>query len=139
MVTSVSSARVSSLIPPTSASACRRNAPIAPGTVGMQRIASYRRRSRLKPITYSMCCQVATSDSRLPTLTLPATAPTVGSASGCTSLRIEAGLDALHAAAPRPPRGGGGRLPQPADRVGLEDGVAVDGDDDVVPGQGDAG
>ena len=85
----MSSASVSSLIPPTSARAARRNAPIAPGTVGMQRIASYSRRSRLKPITYSMCCQVATSVRRLPTLTLPATAPTDGSPNGCTNFRIE--------------------------------------------------
>jgi hypothetical protein len=55
----------------------------------MQFSTSYNRRSRLKPITYSMCCQVATMLLRLPTLTLPATAPTAGSANGCTSSRTE--------------------------------------------------
>ena len=53
----------------------------------MQRSMSYIRRSRLKPITYSMCCQAPISVSRLPTLALPATAPTRGSANGCTSSR----------------------------------------------------
>ena len=112
MVTSVSSASVSSLIPPTSARAARRNAPIAPGTVGMQFSTSYRRRSRLKPITYSMCCQSGDQ------------APAV------------ADLDvAGHRADGRV----GERLHQHPDRVGFQDGVAVDGDDQVVPGQRDAG
>ena len=42
-------------------------------------------------MTYSMCCQRPTMPRRLPTLTLPATAPTAGSANGCTSRRIESG------------------------------------------------
>jgi hypothetical protein len=42
-------------------------------------------------MTYSMCCQRATRLCRLPTLTLPATAPTDGSAKGCTRRRTESG------------------------------------------------
>ncbi len=91
MVMSVSSARVSSLMPPTASTASRRNAPIAPGMVGMQRSRSYMRRSRLKPITYSMCCQAPMIVLRLPTLALPATAPTSGSAKGCTNCRTVSG------------------------------------------------
>ena len=56
-----------------------RNAPIAPGTVGMHPSTSYMRRSRLKPMTYSRCCQRPSSRSRFPTLVLPETAPTVWS------------------------------------------------------------
>ena len=63
------------------------------------------RRSRLKPMTYSMCCQRPSSPPRLPTFVLPATAPTAGSANGWTSWR---------------------------ERVGLEHRVAVDHDDDLV-------
>ncbi|CAM5702471.1 hypothetical protein SGLAM104S_08892 [Streptomyces glaucescens] len=57
----------------------------------MQRSTSYIRRSRLKPITYSMCCQAPMSVSRLPSLALPATAPTRGSPKGWTSSRTVAG------------------------------------------------
>ena len=78
MVRSVSSARVSSLTPPTASRASRRNAPMAPGTVGMHRSTSNIRRSRLNPITYSMCCQRPSSPRRLPTFVLPETAPTSG-------------------------------------------------------------
>ena len=42
-------------------------------------------------MTYSMCCQRATMVVRLPTLTLPATAPTVGSANGWTRRWIASG------------------------------------------------
>ncbi len=90
MVTSVSSARVSSLMPPMRSRALRRKAPTAPGMVGMQPSTSYMRRSRLKPITYSMCCQAPMRVSRLPTLALPATAPTFGSPKGWTSSRTVA-------------------------------------------------
>ena len=82
----------------------RRNAPIAPGTVGVHCSTSYMRRSRLKPMTYSMCCQRPSRPRRLPTFVLPATAPTRGSASGCD---------------------------EAVDGVALEDGVAVDHDDDL--------
>ena len=70
------------------------------------RSTSYMRRSRLNPITYSMCCQRPRMPARLPTLALPDTAPTAG----------------RRTAAP-------GR-----DRRRLEDRVAVDHDDDVVAG-----
>ena len=59
MVRSVSSASVSSLTPPTSSRIVRRNAPTAPGMVGMQCPRSKTRRSTLNPMTYSMCCQRA--------------------------------------------------------------------------------
>ncbi len=91
MVRSVSSARVTSLTPPRASSARRRNAPTAPGTVGMHSARSNRRRSRLKPTTYSMCCQRPSRPPRLTTLALPETAPTRGSAKGCTSVRTVPG------------------------------------------------
>ena len=103
MVRSVSSASVSALTPPTSVSARRRNAPTAPGTVGMHSSTSYMRRSRLNPITYSMCCQRPSSPLRLPTLVLPLTAP--------TRVVFE-------------------RRDQVANGFGLEHRVAVDGHDD---------
>ena len=81
----------------------RRNAPTAPGTVGMHWRTSNSRRSRLKPITYSMCCQRPSSPWRLPTFVLPETAPIVGEREG------------LH------------EVPE---RLGLEDRVRVDHDDD---------
>ena len=40
------------------------------------------RRSRLKPMTYSMCCQRPRMPLRLATFVLPLTAPTAGSANG---------------------------------------------------------
>jgi hypothetical protein len=52
--------------------------------VGMQPNESYIRRSRLNPMTYSMCCHVPRIPRRLPTFTLPATAPTVSSPNGWT-------------------------------------------------------
>ncbi len=87
----MSSARVRALSPPTASSTSRRNAPPAPGTVGIDRVTSYTRRSTLKPTTYSMCCRRASRVSRLAILTLPDTAPTVGSAKGCTSSRTVSG------------------------------------------------
>ena len=60
-------------------------------------------------MTYSMCCQRPSSPRRLPTLVLPETAPTSGVGERRTS--------ALHG-------------------VRLEDGVAVDQDQHVVPGCG---
>ena len=63
-------------------SAERRNAPTAPGTVGMTPSMSYMRRSRLNPTTYSRCCQRPRKPLRLNTLVFPLTAPTSGSASG---------------------------------------------------------
>ena len=50
---------------------------MAPGTVGMHCKMSYMRRSRLKPITYSRCCQRPSRPRRLATLVLPETAPTM--------------------------------------------------------------
>ena len=87
-MTSVSSARVSVLIPPASSMAWRRKAPTAPGTQVMQRSTSSSRRSRLNPTTYSRCCHRPSSPLRFPTLTLPETAPTRGWRSGWTSRRI---------------------------------------------------
>src|SRR5829696_9180601 len=75
MVKSVSSASVAALTPPTASRASRLKAPIAPGTVGMHCKTSYMRRSRLNPITYSMCCQRPSKPRRLPTFVLPETAP----------------------------------------------------------------
>ncbi len=85
IVRSVSSASVCALRPPTAVSASRRNAPPAPGIVGIDRVTSWTRRSTLNPTTYSMCWSRASSVSRLAILTLPETAPMVGSANGCTS------------------------------------------------------
>ena len=45
----------------------------------------YARRSRLKAVTYSTCCQSVSSVCRLPTFTVPDTAPTPGSANQRTS------------------------------------------------------
>ena len=70
------------------------------------------RRSRLKPTTYSMCCQRPSSPPRLTTLALPDTAPTRGIREG------------LH---------------QPPDRVRLEDRVTVDHHQQVERGGRDAG
>ena len=76
--------------------------------------ASYRRRSRLKPITYSMCCQRPSRPAPVADLGVAGDrADPAGSANGCTSV----------ATASR-----------------LEDGVAVDHHDDLVRGRaGDAG
>ena len=112
MVRSVSSARVSAARRRRRPERSRRNAPIAPGTVGMHSATSNMRRSRLKPITYSRCCQRPSSPLRLATLVLPLTAPTSGS---------------------------GERLDETADRVGFEDGVAVDEDEQVAAACADAG
>ena len=73
---------------------------------------SYMRRSRLKPMTYSMCCQRPS--------------------------RPRAVAD-LRVARDRADRRVGEGLDEPADRVRFEDGVAVDHDQDVVPGVRDAG
>jgi hypothetical protein len=95
IVRSVSSASVSWLTPPTASSALRRNAPTAPGTVVMQRQRSCTRRSRLNPMTYSMCCQRATRPVRFATFALPATAPTSGCANGWTSTRTVSGSNTV--------------------------------------------
>ena len=73
----------------------------------MQRSMSYIRRSRLKPITYSMCCQRA--DQRVPVADL-----------GVAGDRADARV--------------GERLDQLADGGRLEDGVAVHHHDQVVTG-----
>src|SRR5205807_576589 len=82
--------------PPTSIKTLRRNAPIAPGTVGVHCRTSYIRRSRLNPITYSMCCQRPSRPRRLPTFVFPDTAPTAGSASGRTRLPTVSGSRAAN-------------------------------------------
>ena len=66
---------------------------IAPGTVGMHPSTSYMRRSRLNPMTYSMCCQRPSRPPRLATLVLPETAPTRSSANGCTRWEIVSGAN----------------------------------------------
>ena len=53
------------------------------------------RRSMLKPITYSMCCQRPTILLRLATFALPDTAPTQGRANGCTSVLIVFGSNTV--------------------------------------------
>ena len=85
IVRSVSSANVSVDRPPTCSSALRRNEPLAPGTVMIEPVTSCTRRSMLNPTTYSMCCIRPMSSSRFAILTLPATAPIVGSANGWAS------------------------------------------------------
>ncbi len=95
IVRSVSSASVSVDMPPTCSSALRRNAPPAPGTVMIEPVTSCTRRSMLKPTTYSMCCIRPMSSSRLAILTLPATAPTVGSAKGWASRRTVSGSNTV--------------------------------------------
>ncbi|CAM5674678.1 hypothetical protein SALBM217S_10620 [Streptomyces griseoloalbus] len=97
MVRSVSSASVSPLSIPAWRRAETRKAPTAPGTVGMQCSRSYMRRSRLKPMTYSMCCQRPSMPLRLPTLALPAVAPTAGSANGSTRRRTVEGSKTVSA------------------------------------------
>src|SRR5215213_1467590 len=98
-------------MPPMSSSARLRNAPAAPGTVGMHCSTSYRRRSRLKPMTYSMCCHRPSSRCRFPTFVFPETA--------------------AHLMQPL-------REPEVGERLRLENRVRVDHDHNVVPCGGDA-
>ena len=95
IVRSVSSANVSVDRPPTCSSAFRRNEPPAPGTVMIEPVTSCTRRSMLKPTTYSMCCIRPMSSSRFAILTLPATAPIVGSANGWASRRTVSGSNTV--------------------------------------------
>ena len=97
MVRSWSSARVWSLKPPASRTTSRRHAPIAPGTTVMQLSSAKARRSVFWLVMYSMACQRVTRLIRLPTLALPATAPTVGSASGATSAAMLPGGNSVSA------------------------------------------
>ena len=113
IVRSVSSASVSSLTPPTCSSTERRNAPTAPGDGGhaAQDVVD----AAVDVEAHDVLDVLPARDQRRggwPTLALPATAPTDGSANGWTS---------------RPTV------------VGLEHRVAVDHDDQLVPGVGDAG
>src|SRR5665647_3042117 len=64
---------------------------MAPGTVGMHSATSNRRRSRLNPTTYSMCCQAPRMPPRLLILVLPETAPILGSANGWIRARTVSG------------------------------------------------
>ena len=113
------------------------------------------RRSRLKPITYSRCCQRPSSPRRLATLVLPLTAPTRGSANGCTRRPTASGSkhrvavdqhQQVAAGVPRCPALSAAGLPalgcadhpyagqaEPAHDVGGAVGGAVVDDDDLDP------
>ncbi len=73
--------------------ASARQALSAPGTTGMQLSRSKARFSRFWLVMYSSACQRVSQRLRLPTLTLPATAPMRGSAKWRTSLRERVGRD----------------------------------------------
>ena len=78
MVRSWSSAKVSAGKPPSSRQRSRRQAPTAPGTTVSVSSADSARRSRFCATIYSSACQRVIMLMRLPTLALPATAPTFG-------------------------------------------------------------
>src|SRR5438128_249273 len=90
-VKSASSATVSAVIPPAVSIADFRHAPSAPGTTVMQFSKSKARFSMFWLVTYSSACQRVSQRERLPTFTLPATAPTLGSEKCRSSLLIAAG------------------------------------------------
>ena len=79
MVRSASSATVSAVMPPAASMAFLRQAPSAPGTTVMQFKRSNARFSMFWLVMYSSACQRVSQRERLPTFTLPATAPTWGS------------------------------------------------------------
>jgi hypothetical protein len=64
---------------------------MAPGTTVMQLRTSNARFSRFCVVMYSSACHRVTRLRRLPTLTFPATAPTLASAKWRTSLAIASG------------------------------------------------
>ena len=78
MVRSASSATVSVWKPPASRTAETRHAPIAPGTTLTAPMVFKARRSKFWLVMYSRACQRVQRLMRLPTLALPATAPTFG-------------------------------------------------------------
>ena len=93
MVRSVSSARVSSLTPPTSSSASRRNAPIAPGTVGMHAQHVVHAPVEVEAHRRTRCAASAPIRPRRgcrPWRCRPPRRPR-GSAKGCTSWRTVSG------------------------------------------------
>src|SRR6266571_5151320 len=91
MVRSASSATVSAVIPPAASMAFLRHAPSAPGTTVMQFNRSNARFSMFWLVTYSRACQRVSQRERLPTFTLPATAPTLASEKWRTSLLMASG------------------------------------------------